>query len=83
VRVELGEIECTLAAQPGVGDAVVLVRDDRLLAWFTETAPVNVEALRQAMLASLPLHLVPQAFTRLDVLPLTSHGKLDRRALPE
>ncbi|MBI6926333.1 non-ribosomal peptide synthase/polyketide synthase [Pseudomonas putida] len=83
VRVELGEIECTLAAQPGVGDAVVLVRDDRLLAWFTETAPVNVEALRQAMLAILPMHLVPVAFTRLNVLPLTSHGKLDRKALPE
>ncbi|CAM3876812.1 Linear gramicidin synthase subunit C [Pseudomonas reidholzensis] len=83
VRVELGEIEAALAAQPGIADAVVLVRGERLLAWFTESAPVDLDTLRQALQASLPAHLLPQAFIRLDELPLTSHGKLDRRALPE
>ncbi|WP_153785031.1 non-ribosomal peptide synthetase, partial [Pseudomonas sp. EMN2] len=83
VRVELGEIEAALAAQPGIADAVVLVREARLLAWFTETAPVDLERLRQALQASLPAQLVPLAFMRLDELPLTSHGKLDRRALPD
>ncbi|MEN4826672.1 non-ribosomal peptide synthase/polyketide synthase [Pseudomonas sp. P39-UII1] len=83
VRVELGEIEAALAAQPGIDDAVVLVRGERLLAWFTETAPVQVDHLRQALQASLPAHLLPQALIRLAQLPLTSHGKLDRRALPE
>ncbi|WEL58164.1 non-ribosomal peptide synthase/polyketide synthase [Pseudomonas kermanshahensis] len=83
VRVELGEIESVLAAQPGIGDAVVLVRGERLLAWFTETTPVAVDILRQALQASLPAHLVPLAFTCLPVLPLTSHGKLDRKALPD
>nr|QMN69943.1 PsoB [Pseudomonas putida] len=83
VRVELGEIEAVLAAQPGVADAVVLVRDGRLLAWFTEAAPVAVQTLREALQASLPAHLLPLAFTRLAALPLTSHGKLDRKALPD
>ncbi|HCV37963.1 MAG TPA: non-ribosomal peptide synthetase, partial [Pseudomonas sp.] len=83
VRVELGEIEALLAAQPGVADAVVLVRDERLLAWFTEAAPVAVGALREALQASLPAHLLPLAFIRLETLPLTSHGKLDRKALPD
>ncbi|WP_447733392.1 non-ribosomal peptide synthase/polyketide synthase [Pseudomonas shirazensis] len=83
VRVELGEIESVLAAQPGIADAVVLVRGERLLAWFTETSPVAVDSLRQALQASLPAHLVPLAFTCLPALPLTSHGKLDRKALPE
>ena len=83
VRVELGEIEATLAAQPGIDAAVVLVRGERLLAWFTETAPVALDALRQALQARLPAHMVPLAFVRLDELPLTSHGKLDRRALPD
>ncbi|WP_438826250.1 non-ribosomal peptide synthase/polyketide synthase, partial [Pseudomonas juntendi] len=83
VRVELGEIESVLAAQPGVIDAVVLVRGERLLAWFTASAPVAPDALREAMQASLPPHLVPLAFTRLDHLPLTRHAKLDRKALPD
>ena len=80
VRVELGEIEAALAAQPGIQDAVVLVRDERLLAWFTGAAPLG--ALREALQASLPSHLVPLAFIHLDALPLTNHGKLDRKALP-
>ncbi|MBJ9974987.1 amino acid adenylation domain-containing protein [Pseudomonas sp. S75] len=81
VRVELGEIEAALAAQPGVADAVVLVRGERLLAWYTGQA--RADGLRQALRARLPAHLLPLAFLHLDALPLTSHGKLDRRALPD
>src|SRR5450830_625540 len=83
VRIELGEIEAVLADQPGVKDAVVLVRDEYLLAWFTEVSAQDPEELRQALRARLPGYMVPRAFTRLDALPLTSHGKLDRRALPD
>ncbi|SHM55254.1 amino acid adenylation domain-containing protein [Pseudomonas asturiensis] len=83
MRIELGEIETVLAAQPGIKDAVVLVRNERLLAWFTETAAVEPGTLRQALLDQLPGHMVPLAFMRLTALPLTSHGKLDRRALPD
>ncbi|WP_194788519.1 non-ribosomal peptide synthetase [Pseudomonas sp. UFMG81] len=83
VRVELGEIEAALAAVPGVADAAVLVRGERLLAWYCAAGEVTTDAVRQALQASLPSHLVPQAFVRLDALPLTPHGKLDRRALPD
>src|SRR5476651_273705 len=80
MRIELGEIEAVLASQPGVKDAVVLVRGERLLAWFTETFAVDPDTLRQALRTRLPGYMVPLAFTRLETLPLTSHGKLDRRA---
>ncbi|KPC23563.1 Amino acid adenylation [Pseudomonas syringae pv. cilantro] len=83
MRIELGEIEAALTSQPGVQDAVVLVRDLHLLAWFTETSSVDTDALRHALRAQLPGYMVPRAFTRLDALPLTGHGKLDRRALPD
>ncbi|WP_122869898.1 non-ribosomal peptide synthetase, partial [Pseudomonas viridiflava] len=83
MRIELGEIETALASQPGVKDAVVLVRNERLLAWFTETAEVDTDALRLALLDRLPGYMVPLAFMLLAALPLTSHGKLDRRALPD
>ncbi|MBC3459469.1 non-ribosomal peptide synthetase, partial [Pseudomonas mosselii] len=83
VRVELGEIEAALKAEPGIADAVVLVRNERLLAWFTATAVVDLDTLRQGLQTRLPGHLIPQAFVHLDALPLTRHGKLDRKALPD
>ncbi|MCS4251622.1 non-ribosomal peptide synthetase [Pseudomonas sp. BIGb0164] len=83
VRVELGEIESRLAALDGVGEAVVLVRDGRLVAWFTEQRPLAIEALREQLQAVLPDALVPVAYVKLDALPLTANGKLDRKALPE
>ncbi|KAA6188341.1 non-ribosomal peptide synthetase, partial [Pseudomonas lactis] len=83
VRVELGEIESRLAALDGIREAVVLVREGRLLAWFTEQHPVQIETLRAHLQAQLPEALVPVAYMRLDQLPLTANGKLDRKALPQ
>ncbi|QXH44672.1 amino acid adenylation domain-containing protein [Pseudomonas xanthosomatis] len=83
MRVELGEVEAALSAQPGVAEAAVLVRGERLLAWFCAEGEVNVDELRQALAARLPAHMLPLAFMPLAALPLTTHGKLDRRALPD
>ncbi|MCF4987450.1 non-ribosomal peptide synthetase, partial [Pseudomonas syringae] len=83
MRIELGEIEAVLASLDGVKDAVVLVRELHLLAWFTETSTVDIDTLAPAMRARLPGYMVPRAFTRLASLPLTANGKLDRRALPD
>ncbi|WP_424489422.1 amino acid adenylation domain-containing protein, partial [Pseudomonas sp.] len=83
VRVELGEIESRLAALEGVAEAVVLVRDGRLIAWFTAHRPLAIETLRTQLQAQLPDALVPSAYVRLDALPLTANGKLDRKALPD
>ncbi|OIN53858.1 non-ribosomal peptide synthetase [Pseudomonas costantinii] len=83
VRVELGEIESRLAALDGVSEAVVLVRDGRLVAWFTEQRPLAIETLREHLQQQLPEALVPVAYVKLDALPLTANGKLDRKALPE
>lgn len=85
LRVELGEIEALLAAYPAVGQAVVLMREERLVAYFTcndgQPAPA-LEALRSHLLARMPEYMVPQAFVRLAALPLSRNGKVDRSALP-
>ncbi|MGE9874288.1 AMP-binding enzyme, partial [Pseudomonas sp. R19M] len=86
-RIELGEIETRLSEHPQVKDAVVLAREDepghkRLVAYFTERENLDITALRDYLLAQLPDYMVPAAYVRLDSLPLTNNGKVDRKALP-
>ncbi|MGW6917370.1 amino acid adenylation domain-containing protein [Kitasatospora sp. NPDC054939] len=84
-RIEPGEIEAALSALPGVTGAAVVVREDapgvrRLVGYVTGTA--DPEQARGALAATLPDHLVPAAVVRLEALPLTVNGKLDKAALP-
>jgi amino acid adenylation domain-containing protein len=83
-RIEPGEIEAALRGVPGVTQAVVLARDDRLIGYVVPapgTTPQPAE-LRDRLTAELPQHMVPSAFVVLDRLPLSPNGKLDRAALP-
>ncbi len=87
-RIELGEIEAVLLAHPDVEQAAVVTRDDtgehRLVGYVAmrSEAPDHVEALRRHLQRTLPDHMVPSATVRLDKLPLSANGKLDRNALP-
>lgn len=83
-RIEPGEIEAALRALPGIGECVVALRDDSLVAYFTanSTAPPPAAELRDALTRSLPAWMLPAAFVRLPRLPLTANGKIDVRALP-
>ncbi|MCX4970736.1 amino acid adenylation domain-containing protein [Streptomyces sp. NBC_00654] len=85
-RVEPGEIEVVLAGLPGVGQAVVSVRDEQqLIGYAVAEAGHDVDPvrLREQLAESLPEFMVPAAVLVLDQLPLTVNGKVDRQALPE
>lgn len=92
-RIELGEIEARLLEHEGVREAVVVAREDttgdkRLVAYYTSRekqpseALVAAEDLRAHMTAGLPQYMVPAAYLRLDRIPLTASGKVDRKNLP-
>lgn len=86
-RIELGEIEARLAEHEGVREPVVVACEDgsgdkRLVAYYVSDANIALEALRTHILAKLPEYMVPAAYVRLDRMPFTHNGKLDRKALP-
>ncbi len=88
-RIEPGEIEAALAAQPGIRQAAVLLREDppgerRLVAYVVPEAgsEPSVSDLRRALAQHLPDYMVPASFVLLAALPLNPHGKLDRARLP-
>jgi amino acid adenylation domain-containing protein len=87
-RIELGEIETVLARYPGVREAVVIVREDvsgdrRLVAYVTsDQQALTVVAIREFLTGKLPNYMLPSAVVRMDSMPLTPNGKIDRKALP-
>jgi amino acid adenylation domain-containing protein len=89
-RIELGEIEAALGRHPAVREAVVLARRDggdgesRLVAYLVAepAAAPSPQDLRHFLKAGLPEPMIPSAFVMLEALPLTPHGKVDRKALP-
>ncbi|MBK3336159.1 non-ribosomal peptide synthetase, partial [Burkholderia pseudomallei] len=83
-RIELGEIEALLRATDGVRDAVVIVRDERLVGYVACATPAGFDAAAQIerLRARLPAYMVPAQLVALDALPVTPNGKCDRRALP-
>ncbi|WP_436760717.1 amino acid adenylation domain-containing protein [Streptosporangium sp. V21-05] len=90
-RIELGEIEAVLDASPGVRQAVVAVRGDRLVAFVvpsvpaapSETGTERAGALGERAARELPGYMVPSVFVEVEALPLTPNGKIDRNALPD
>jgi len=89
-RIELGEIEANLDALEEVGSNVVLAKKDkfgsnRLVAYVvpSKAHELNVEKFRETLAKSLPDYMIPNLFVRLETMPLTLSGKVDRKALPD
>ncbi|NBH06985.1 non-ribosomal peptide synthetase, partial [Amycolatopsis sp. SID8362] len=80
-RIEPGEIEAALARHEDVTQALVVVRDERLVA-YTTPSTVDPARLREFLARTLPEYMVPAAIVPLDAFPVTPNGKLDRAALP-
>ncbi|WP_327311968.1 non-ribosomal peptide synthetase [Streptomyces sp. NBC_01235] len=90
-RIELGEIEAALAGHEAVRSCVVMAREDQpgnkqLVAYVVlengHAATDYPTELGRHVERMLPEYMVPSAYIALDTMPLTTNGKLDRKALP-
>jgi len=88
-RIELGEIESVLTKKAGMSATAVILREDvpgtpRIVAYYVEPGDTKrtPEAFRELLAEEMPEYMIPSAWVRLDSLPLSPNGKLDRAALP-
>jgi amino acid adenylation domain-containing protein len=89
-RIELGEIEAALRGHAGVVESVVVIvereaGEKRLVGYVVAREGMEIEGseLRRYVSERLPEYMVPGAIVKLERMPLTANGKLDRGALPE
>jgi len=90
-RVELGEIESRIAAFPGIKDVTVMAKQDDsgrqyLCAYYvsgeSEPSLPGISEMQKQLSVQLPEYMVPSYYIKLDRIPLSPNGKVDRRALP-
>ncbi|MBW7477117.1 AMP-binding protein [Paenibacillus oenotherae] len=86
-RVELGEIQAQLIKHPLVKEAIVIDRaredgEKTLCAYIVAESQCAVSVWRDYLAQTLPAYMIPGHFVHLDRMPVTSNGKLDRKALP-
>ncbi|MEW9701882.1 amino acid adenylation domain-containing protein, partial [Paenibacillus sp. SI8] len=87
-RIELGEIETSLLGHPLIHEVTVIALDDAqgqkyLCAYLISETELTVADLRGHLAQELPSYMVPSHYVRLDRMPITVNGKIDRKALPK
>ncbi|WP_282049074.1 non-ribosomal peptide synthetase [Maribacter aquivivus] len=87
-RIELGEIEHSLNKLKGIQSAATDVRNNALKAYvvYEDTKDewdTDVALWKKQLAAELPVFMLPHEYIKLDELPVTINGKLDRKNLPD
>ena len=88
LRIELGEIEYQLLKFKSVKEVVVIDRKDEtrnsyLCAYYVSDSEVINSEIREHLSNNLPIYMIPSYFVRMDKLPLSDNGKIDRKKLPD
>ena len=86
-RIELGEVEAAINAVSIVNQAAVISHtgedgNNRLVAYVIGDRELSVTSIREELVKTLPEYMIPAQFVQLEVLPVTSNGKIDRKNLP-
>ncbi|MBC9914699.1 non-ribosomal peptide synthetase [Chitinophaga varians] len=85
-RIELGEIEKGLLRYHGIRECVVLslkeVDNQQICAYYVADGIISHQVLSDFLSLSLPDYMIPAYFIRIDAIPLTGNGKVNKKALP-
>ncbi|ADL53610.1 non-ribosomal peptide synthetase [Clostridium cellulovorans] len=86
IRIELGEIENKVLACNGIKDAVAVDKADRMnnkyiCCYYTAEEEISPSSLREQLIQSLPEYMVPSQFIKIEKIPMTPNGKVDRKEL--
>jgi fengycin family lipopeptide synthetase D len=87
-RIEIAEIEWALGQRPSIRQAAVAVKQDpsggkMLVAYVVSDEPVNSIQIKESLRRTLPDYMVPAFIVRLQQMPFTANGKLNRKNLPD
>ena len=88
LRIELGEIEFAIGKQDGVELAAAVCRKDRsgepfIVGFYTSDGSIGEAEIKERLANELPSYMVPKIIRRIDEMPVTPSGKIDRKALPQ
>lgn len=85
-RIELGEIEQFISNQDFINQSVVIVKEREnekfLVAYYVSEKEIDKKVLQDNLKKVLPDYMAPSYYVQLDAIPMTSNGKVDRKALP-
>lgn len=87
-RIELGEIESNILAFSAIKEAAVIDREETngnkyLCAYIVCEEDINIAEIREELSKKMPDYMIPAYFLKIDKMPLTSTGKLNRKLLPK
>ena len=82
-RIELGEVENAASSYPHIKQVLASVKNKQLVLYYSAEGEIDENDLKAKMGSRLTEYMVPTVFIRLDEMPMTPGGKIDRKALPE
>ena len=83
-RIELNEIRSKLLTFKNINDAVIVAKDNKfLICYYVSSQEYSSADMTSYLLNYLPHYMIPAYFIKIDKIPLTPNGKLNKRLLPD
>ena len=83
-RIEIGEIENKVLEYPDITETTIIAQDSNfLICYYVSSKDIIISNLVSFLLEDLPNYMIPVYFVKMDKMPLTPNGKIDRKSLPK